>query len=127
MKKILSVDANLINSKIIEQDITVYFNSIDESFEFFVAQNPQETLDILKEEGADQVGGVLHCFTESIEMAEEAMKMGFYISVSGIVTFKNAKELKEVIKAVPLDRLLVETDSPYLAPVPHRAHALVPF
>lgn len=80
----------------------------------------QETLDILKEEGADQVGGVLHCFTESIEMAEEAMKMGFYISVSGIVTFKNAKELQEVIKAVPLDRLLVETDSPYLAPVPHR-------
>jgi len=80
----------------------------------------QETLDILREEGAEQVGGVLHCFTESIEMAEEAMKMGFYISVSGIVTFKNAKELQAVIKAVPLDRLLVETDSPYLAPVPHR-------
>jgi len=80
----------------------------------------QETLDILKEEGAEQVGGVLHCFTESIEMAEAAMKMGFYISVSGIVTFNNAKELREVIKAVPLDRLLVETDSPYLAPVPHR-------
>tara|TARA_R110001583_G_scaffold11613_8_gene52190 strand:- start:6581 stop:7363 length:783 start_codon:yes stop_codon:yes gene_type:complete len=80
----------------------------------------QETLDILHEEGAEQVGGVLHCFTESIEMAEEAMKMGFYVSVSGIVTFKNAKELQEVIKAVPLDRLLVETDSPYLAPVPHR-------
>ncbi|WP_160062761.1 TatD family hydrolase [Psychromonas sp. L1A2] len=80
----------------------------------------QDTLDILREEGAEQVGGVLHCFTESIEMAEEAMKMGFYISVSGIVTFKNAKELQEVIKAVPLDRLLVETDSPYLAPVPHR-------
>ena len=80
----------------------------------------QETLDILREEGADQVGGVLHCFTESIEMAEAAMQMGFYISVSGIVTFKNAKELQAVIKAVPLDRLLVETDAPYLAPVPHR-------
>ena len=80
----------------------------------------QETLDILREEGAEQVGGVLHCFTESIEMAEEAMKMGFYISVSGIVTFKNAKELQEVIKVIPLDRLLVETDSPYLAPIPHR-------
>ncbi|TEW54356.1 YchF/TatD family DNA exonuclease [Psychromonas sp. RZ22] len=80
----------------------------------------QETLDILREEGAEQVGGILHCFTESIEMAEEAMKMGFYISVSGIVTFKNAKSLQEVIKAIPLDRLLVETDSPYLAPVPHR-------
>lgn len=80
----------------------------------------QETLNILREEGAAQVGGVLHCFTESIEMATEAMKMGFYISVSGIVTFKNAKELQAVIKEIPLDRLLVETDAPYLAPVPHR-------
>ena len=79
-----------------------------------------ETLLILKEEGAEQVGGVLHCFTESIEMAEEAMKMGFYISVSGIATFKNATDLQEVIRAIPLNRLLVETDSPYLAPVPHR-------
>ena len=80
----------------------------------------QETLDILREEGAEQVGGVLHCFTESLEMAQAAMEMGFYISASGIVTFKNAKELQAVIKAIPLDRLLVETDSPYLAPVPHR-------
>lgn len=80
----------------------------------------QETLDILREEGAEQVGGVLHCFTESIEMAEAAIQMGFYISVSGIVTFKNAKDLQEVIKALPLERLLVETDAPYLAPVPHR-------
>lgn len=80
----------------------------------------QETLDILREEGAEQVGGVLHCFTESLEMAEEAIKMGFYISVSGIVTFKNAKQLQLVIKALPLDRLLIETDSPYLAPIPHR-------
>ncbi|WP_417697984.1 TatD family hydrolase [Psychromonas sp.] len=80
----------------------------------------EDTLNILREEGAEQVGGILHCFTESIEMAQEAMQMGFYISVSGIVTFKNANELQEVIKAVPLERLLVETDSPYLAPVPHR-------
>ncbi|AGH80765.1 deoxyribonuclease of TatD family protein [Psychromonas sp. CNPT3] len=80
----------------------------------------QETLSILKEEGAEKVGGVLHCFTESLAMAEEAMKMGFYISVSGIATFKNATELQEVIRAIPLNRLLVETDSPYLAPVPHR-------
>lgn len=80
----------------------------------------QETLDILREEGAEQVGGVLHCFTESLEMAEEAIKMGFYISVSGIVTFNNAKQLQLVIKALPLDRLLIETDSPYLAPIPHR-------
>lgn len=80
----------------------------------------QETLDILKEEGAAQVGGVLHCFTESLQMAQEAMEMGFYISVSGIATFKSAKDLQAVIKEIPLDRLLVETDSPYLAPVPHR-------
>jgi len=78
------------------------------------------TLAILREEKADKVGGVLHCFTESLEMAQEAIKLGFYISISGIVTFKNAKALQEVIKALPLNRLLIETDSPYLAPVPHR-------
>jgi TatD DNase family protein len=72
----------------------------------------QETLDLLREEGAEQVGGVLHCFTESLEMAQAAMELGFYISVSGIVTFKNAKELRAVIKEIPLERLLVETDAP---------------
>lgn len=80
----------------------------------------QDTLDILKEEGAEQVGGILHCFTESIEMAKAAMEMGFYISFSGIVTFKNADELREVAKIVPDDKFLIETDAPYLAPVPHR-------
>ncbi len=80
----------------------------------------EETLKLLREEGAEQVGGVLHCFTESLEMAQAAMELGFYISVSGIVTFKNAKELQAVIKEIPLSRLLVETDAPYLAPVPHR-------
>lgn len=80
----------------------------------------QDTLQIMHEEGADQVGGVLHCFTESLEMAEAAMAMGFYISISGIATFKNAAALQSVVKALPLERLLVETDSPYLAPVPHR-------
>jgi TatD DNase family protein len=80
----------------------------------------QETLQLLREEGAEQVGGVLHCFTESLEMAQAAMEMGFYISVSGIVSFKNAKALQNVIKEIPLERLLVETDAPYLAPVPHR-------
>jgi len=83
-------------------------------------QAREETLRILREEGAEQVGGVLHCFTESLEMAEAAIELGFFISVSGIVTFKNSKELQVVIKAIPLSRLLVETDSPYLAPVPHR-------
>jgi len=79
-----------------------------------------DTLRLMREEGAAEVGGVLHCFTESEETARAALEMGFYISFSGIVTFKNARELREVARGVPLDRLLVETDSPYLAPVPHR-------
>ena len=79
-----------------------------------------DTLRLMREEGAGEVGGVMHCFTESWEVAEAALELGFYISFSGIVSFRNAKELKEVARRVPLDRLLVETDSPYLAPVPHR-------
>ncbi|MCX8085936.1 MAG: TatD family hydrolase [Rhodocyclaceae bacterium] len=79
-----------------------------------------DTLRILEEEGANEVGGVFHCFTETHEVAQRALELGFYISFSGIVTFKNAAALKEVAKAVPLDRLLIETDAPYLAPVPHR-------
>lgn len=80
----------------------------------------EDTLAILREEQADKVGGILHCFTESWEMAEQAIAMGFYISFSGIVTFKNASALREVAKKVPADRFLIETDAPYLAPVPHR-------
>jgi TatD DNase family protein len=79
-----------------------------------------DTLRLMAEEGAGEAGGVMHCFTETLEVAEAAMALGFYISFSGIVTFKNALALKEVAKAVPLDRMLIETDSPYLAPVPHR-------
>lgn len=80
----------------------------------------EDTLRILAEEGASRVGGVMHCFTESWEMAQRALALGFYISLSGIVTFKNAALVKEVARNCPLDRLLVETDSPYLAPVPYR-------
>jgi len=80
----------------------------------------EDTLKIMQEEGANQVGGVMHCFTESLDVALEAIKLNFYISFSGIVTFKNATDLKEVVKAIPLDRMLIETDSPYLAPVPYR-------
>lgn len=80
----------------------------------------EDTLRIMREEGAERVGGVMHCFTESWEVAEQAMALGFYISFSGIVTFKNAVALKEVAQRVPLDRILVETDSPYLAPIPFR-------
>lgn len=79
-----------------------------------------DTIRILKEEGAHQIGGVMHCFTESYEVAKAAMEMGFFISFSGIVTFKSAKELQETCKQVPLDRMLIETDSPYLAPIPYR-------
>jgi TatD DNase family protein len=80
----------------------------------------QDTIAIMREEKANLVGGVMHCFTESLEVAEQAILEGFYISFSGIVTFKNASDLKEVAKAIPLDKILVETDSPYLAPVPFR-------
>lgn len=80
----------------------------------------EDTIRIMREENAQLVGGVMHCFTESLEVAEQAIDLGFYISFSGIVTFKNATGLKEVAKHVPLDRILVETDSPYLAPVPFR-------
>ncbi|MBD3821007.1 MAG: TatD family hydrolase [Thiotrichales bacterium] len=85
-----------------------------------------DCLRILEEEGANEVGGIMHCFVEDIETAKQAMALGFYISFSGIVTFKNAVELKEVAKVVPADRILAETDSPYLAPVPYRGKANQP-
>lgn len=80
----------------------------------------QDTIRIMQEEGARQIGGVMHCFTESLEVAEQAIALGFYISFSGIVTFKNATNLKQVAQHIPLGCMLVETDSPYLAPVPFR-------
>lgn len=80
----------------------------------------EDTLAILKEESVEECGGVLHCFTEDRETAEKLLDMGFYISFSGIVTFRNAETIREAARYVPLDRMLVETDSPYLAPVPHR-------
>jgi len=94
-----------------------------------------DTLAILREEGEDgaagSAGGVFHCFTETMEVARAALNMGFYVSFSGILTFKSAQHLRDVASFVPLDRLLIETDSPYLAPVPYRGKtnnpALVPF
>ena len=80
----------------------------------------EDTLRIMREEQANKVGGVMHCFTESYDVAMQAIELGFYISFSGIVTFKNAEALKAVAQKVPLDRILVETDSPYLAPIPFR-------
>ncbi len=83
-------------------------------------QAASDTLRILREEGADTIGGVFHCFTEDWQVAEQALELGFYISFSGIITFSNAKALQEVVKQVPLSRILIETDAPYLAPVPFR-------
>ena len=83
-------------------------------------ESTEDCLDILKEEGANEIGGVMHCFVENWEIAKRAMDLNFYISFSGIVTFKSAQELKEVARKMPEDRILVETDSPYLAPVPYR-------
>ncbi len=80
----------------------------------------EDTIRILREEQAEEIGGVLHCFTESWEMAEQALALNFYISFSGIVTFKNAVEVADVAQKVPLERILIETDAPYLTPVPHR-------
>jgi TatD DNase family protein len=80
----------------------------------------EDTIGILKEEGAERAGGVFHCFTESMAVAQAALELGFYISFSGILSFKNAQDLREVARMVPLDRCLIETDSPYLAPVPYR-------
>lgn len=79
-----------------------------------------DTIRILQQENAQEVGGIMHCFVDDWETAQQALDMGFYISFSGIVTFKNAKEVQAVAQQVPLDRLLVETDAPYLAPMPHR-------
>jgi len=86
----------------------------------------EDTLRILREENAAEVGGVMHCFTEDVDMAEQCIAMNFLISMSGIVTFKNAKQIHEVAQRVPLDKLLVETDSPYLAPVPYRGKSNEP-
>ena len=80
----------------------------------------EDTLRLMREEDAQAIGGVMHCFTENWDVAQAALDMGFYISFSGIVTFKNAVQIKDVAQRVPLDRMLIETDSPYLAPVPFR-------
>ena len=86
----------------------------------------KDTLDVLTSEGDGRVGGVFHCFTETLEVARAALDLGFYISFSGILTFKNAHDLREVASFVPLDRCLIETDSPYLAPAPFRGKTNTP-
>ncbi|MBQ7781996.1 MAG: TatD family hydrolase [Lachnospiraceae bacterium] len=80
----------------------------------------QDTMDIMKEQHAEEIGGVIHCFSYTKETAAVFLNMGFYIGVGGVITFKNAKKLKEAVECIPMDRIVVETDSPYLAPVPNR-------
>jgi TatD DNase family protein len=86
----------------------------------------QDTLEVLTAEGDRRVGGVFHCFTETLDVARAALDLGFYISFSGIITFKNAEDLRTVARYVPLDRCLIETDSPYLAPAPFRGKTNTP-
>src|SRR3989304_3560735 len=80
----------------------------------------EDTLRILKEEKVEVTGGVLHCFSGDMDMAEKALNMGLYISFSGVITFQNAKKMSDIVKAIPLNRILIETDAPFLTPVPHR-------
>ncbi|MDR3158076.1 MAG: TatD family hydrolase [Zoogloeaceae bacterium] len=89
-------------------------------------QATEDTLAILQAENAREAGGILHCFSEDWDMAQQALEMGFYISFSGIVTFKNARTVQEAARRVPLDRFLIETDAPYLAPAPYRGQVNQP-
>lgn len=105
--------------ELFEQHVAVA-NELDKPLIIHTRNARSQTLDVLKNGHAERCGGVIHCFTEDLAFAKEAMELGFYISLSGIITFKQATELQDVVKQLPLDRLLIETDSPYLAPVPHR-------
>ena len=95
-------------------------NKVDKPVIIHTRDASDDTLDILREENAEKCGGVIHCFTETQDFADQALEMGFMISMSGIVTFRNADALREVARSIPDDKLLIETDSPYLAPMPHR-------
>ena len=95
-------------------------NKVDKPVIIHTRDAGKDTVEILQQENAEKCSGVIHCFTETQDFANQAMELGFMISISGIVTFKNADALREIAKTIPDDRLLIETDSPYLAPVPHR-------
>jgi len=95
-------------------------HSVDKPIIVHTRDAREDTIEIMQQESASVVGGVMHCFTESIEMAQAAMELGFYISFSGIVTFNNAKNVADVAQQVPLERILIETDAPYLTPTPYR-------
>ena len=95
-------------------------NEVDKPVIIHTRSAPEDTIAMLREHHAEKCGGLIHCFTETLDFAKKALDLGFYISCSGIITFKNAESIREAIRYVPADRLLVETDSPYLAPVPYR-------
>ncbi|MBC8209736.1 MAG: TatD family hydrolase [Gammaproteobacteria bacterium] len=99
---------------------------VDKPLVIHTRQAKKDTIDILKEQQADKVGGVMHCFTEDWGMAKQAIDLGFYISISGIVTFKQADNVREMASKIPDDRLLIETDSPWLAPAPYRGKSNYP-
>ncbi|QGM81502.1 TatD family hydrolase [Otariodibacter oris] len=108
-----------LQQSIFQQQIHIA-NEVNKPLVIHTRSAREDTMQLLIENNAEKCGGVLHCFTEDWNMAKRALDIGFYISISGIITFKNAEDLREVVKKVPLDRLLVETDSPYLAPIPYR-------
>ncbi|WP_301098227.1 YchF/TatD family DNA exonuclease [Otariodibacter sp.] len=108
-----------LQQSIFQQQIEIA-NTMNKPLVIHTRSAREDTMKLLIENNAEKCGGVLHCFTEDWDMAKRALDIGFYISISGIITFKNAEDLREVVKKVPLDRLLVETDSPYLAPIPYR-------
>lgn len=114
-----SIENKQLQQQIFSQQIHIA-NQLDKPIIVHTRSAREDTIQLLKENEAEKCGGVLHCFTENQQMAQQALDMGFYISISGIITFKNAEELRDVVRYVPVDRLLVETDSPYLAPVPYR-------
>ena len=114
-----SAENKVLQQQIFASQINVA-NQLDKPVIIHTRAAGEDTIRILRENNAQQCGGVIHCFTETMDFAKQALDLDFYISCSGIVTFKNAEEIRDVVRYVPLDRLLVETDSPYLAPVPYR-------
>lgn len=112
-------DTKALQQSLFTQQIEIA-NQVSKPLIIHTRSARQDTMDMLIEGNAENCGGVLHCFTEDWDMAKRALDLGFYISISGIITFRNAEELRDVVRKVPLDRLLIETDSPYLAPIPYR-------
>ena len=114
-----SADNKALQQTVFADQISVA-NEVDKPVIIHTRSAPEDTITMLREHHAEKCGGLIHCFTETLDFAKKALDLGFYISCSGIITFKNAESIREAIRYVPADRLLVETDSPYLAPVPYR-------